>query len=220
MRDLPSTPKQEQARATDVYQRLHVPDSLSQARLKHPRARKGVRGSGASPHYLMEASLGGSRSDSSLSSFGADSLLEAGVKAGDFLRRRVKGCGHSTTQGEGKDLVWCGQGAPEQGGEKLKCPSCSPGACMGLWESLGAGKGAPQYTSQEVQSMKQGWGRCQRSLPRARESPPPSLEPPWLRMPVRTYATSLHNSGSIRGVRLHPPELTPVHSPPSAEVAP
>lgn len=111
MRDLPSTPKRERARATDVYQRLHVPDSLSQARLKHPRARKGVRGSGASPHYLMEASLGGSRSDSSLSSFGADSLLEAGVKAGDFLWRRVKGCGrsqHHPGGGKGPGLVWAG----------------------------------------------------------------------------------------------------------------
>lgn len=131
MRDLPSTPKQERAWTTDVYQRLHVPDSLSQVRLRHPRARKGVQGSRASPHYLMEASLGGSRSDSSLSSFGADSLLEAGVKAGDFLRRRAKGSGHSTTQGEGKDPVRCGQGAPEQGGEKLKCPSRSPAARVG-----------------------------------------------------------------------------------------
>lgn len=95
----------------------------------------------------MEASLGGSRSDSSLSSFGADSLLEAGVKAGDFLRRRVKGSSHSTIEEEGKDPLWCGQRALEQAAEKVKCPSHSPGARMAPWESLGAGKGVPEDTS-------------------------------------------------------------------------
>lgn len=104
---------------TGVYQQLHGPDSLSQAWLRHPCTRKGVQQSRASPHYLMEASLGGSRSDSSLSSFGADSLLEAGVKAGDFLWRRVKGNSHSTDQREGKDPDRCEQGAPEQRQEKL-----------------------------------------------------------------------------------------------------
>lgn len=100
----------------------------------------------AFPHYLMEASLGGSRSDSSLSSFGAESLLEAGVKAGDFLQRRVKGSGHSTAQREGQDPAQCGQRTPEQG-EKKQCLSHSSGACSGLWESLGAQEGVPEDTS-------------------------------------------------------------------------
>lgn len=95
----------------------------------------------------MEASLGGSRSDSSLSSFGADSLLEAGVKAGDFLRRRVKGSSHSTIKEEGKDAIQCGHGTAEQGGEKLMCPFCSLGACVGPQESLGTGKDVPEDTS-------------------------------------------------------------------------
>lgn len=58
----------------------------------------------------MEASLGGSRSDSSLSSFGADSLLEVGVKAGDFLQRTAKGSSLSIAQGEGKDLFGVSRG--------------------------------------------------------------------------------------------------------------
>lgn len=85
----------------------------------------------------MEASLGGSRSDSSLSSVGADSLLEFGVKAGDFLQKRVKGSSHSIAQGEGKDTVWCGKESPEQEGEKLKCLFWT---CVGRQESLGAGR--------------------------------------------------------------------------------
>lgn len=48
-------------------------------------AKKVAKGWGL-PNYLMEASLGGSRSDSSVSSFGVDSLFETGVKAGDFLK--------------------------------------------------------------------------------------------------------------------------------------
>lgn len=64
----------------------------------------------------MEASLGGSRSDSSLSSFGADSLLEAGVKAGDFLQRRVKGSSHST--GQGRERTQFGVGSGHQNKEK------------------------------------------------------------------------------------------------------
>lgn len=58
----------------------------------------------------MEASLGGSRSDSSLSSFGADSLLEAGVKAGDFLQRRIKGSSHSTGQERERTQFGVGSG--------------------------------------------------------------------------------------------------------------
>lgn len=93
----------------------------------------------------MEASLGGSRSDSSLSSFGADSLLEVGVKAGDFLQRTVKGSSHSIAQGEGKDPVWCGQGSPEQEGQKLKRPlgMCVSAGIPGCWE------GVPEDTNQE-----------------------------------------------------------------------
>lgn len=96
----------------------------------------------------MEASLGGSRSDSSLSSFGADSLLEVGVKAGDFLQRRVKGSSQSIAQGEGKDPVWCGQGSPEQGRKKLKCP-CAPWGMCGSAGIPGCWEGVPEDTDQE-----------------------------------------------------------------------
>lgn len=77
-------------------------------------------GSGASPHYLMEASLGGSRSDSSLSSLGADSLVEAGVKAGDFLQR-IKGTAMSG--GALADAAPCMEAA------HWESNSASPGTC-------------------------------------------------------------------------------------------
>lgn len=113
----------------------------------------------------MEASLRGSRSDSSLSSFGADSLLEAGVKAGDFLRRRVKGSSHSTPQGEGKNPVQGGQGASEQGAEKPKCPSCSLGACVGPQESLGAGWVSQRTSSKRSRARSRAGGDARGACP-------------------------------------------------------
>lgn len=70
------------------------------------------------------------------------------MKAGDFLQRRVKGSSQSIAQGEGKDPVWCGQGSPEQGREKLKCP-CAPWGMCGSAGIPGCWEGVPEDTDQE-----------------------------------------------------------------------